>query len=353
MISSDQPSVEDSSSIIPLVNEEPQLNPPAISQDAAGQQVIQSTDERWDTMGEDLVQRELISTQVTPEMVAFMGELDSKCHQEVKKFINIRVEFGLEYPKFYPESLDEARGDPTCPPVPDDEYLNIWTLRVLSMQEQASHLPAAFSFYRMYNVTAENNLVAFRCVQIISQDHVVHGKKGLSGKLPTSVFSSPYQPDSQTACDNAALARVHPAAMGLISFYYRLEQAIVNYRRLMLRYEARNPRRDDKLVKEREVIVLLLQSMIAVITAVAKLVAMIRSGVLARKSAATHKFRDADLWRSEAFTKAIWNELAILFWLSPFGIAIQNDSSVTHPVLTWLESTTDNIARDRAQAVLR
>jgi len=53
MISSDQPSVEDASSIIPLVNEEPQLNPPAISQDAAGQQVIQSTDERWDTMGED------------------------------------------------------------------------------------------------------------------------------------------------------------------------------------------------------------------------------------------------------------------------------------------------------------
>ena len=115
MISSDQPSVDNASSIIPLVNEEPQLNPPAISQDAAGQQVIQSTDERWDTMGEDLVQRELISTQVTPEMVAFMGELDSKCHQEVKKFINIRVEFGLEYPKFYPESLDEARGDPTVP----------------------------------------------------------------------------------------------------------------------------------------------------------------------------------------------------------------------------------------------
>ena len=101
------------------------------------------------------------------------------------------------------------------------------------MQEHASYLPAAFSFYRMYNVTAENNLVAFRCVQIISQDHVVHGKKGLSGSLPTSVFSSAYQSDSQTACDNAALARVHPAAMGLISFYYRLEQAIVNFRRLM------------------------------------------------------------------------------------------------------------------------
>ena len=70
-------------------------------------------------MSEDLVQRELISTQVTPEMVAFMGELDSKCHHEVKKIVNIRVEFGLDYPKFYPESLDEARGDPTCPPVPD------------------------------------------------------------------------------------------------------------------------------------------------------------------------------------------------------------------------------------------
>ena len=57
--------------------------------------------------------------------------------------------------------------------------------------------------------------------------------------------------------------------MGLISFYYRLEQAtgasIVNFRRLMLRYEARNPRIDNKLLKEREVIVMLLQSMIAVI----------------------------------------------------------------------------------------
>ena len=89
--------------------------------------MVLSTDDRWDTMGEDLVQREVISTQVTPEMVAFMGELVSKCHQ----------------------------------------------------------------------------------------------------------------PDSQTACDNAALARVHPAAMGLISFYYRLEQAIVNFRRLMLRYETK------------------------------------------------------------------------------------------------------------------
>jgi len=133
--------------------------------------------------------------------------------------------------------------------------------------------------------------------------------------------------------------------MGLIIFYYRLEQAIVNFRRLMLRYETKNPRMDSKLIKEREVIVLLLQSMIAVITAVAKLVDMIRSGVLGRKNASTHKFRDADLWRSEAFTKAIWNELAILFWLSPFGVAIQNDSALTHPVLTWLESMTDKIAR--------
>jgi hypothetical protein len=50
-ISADSEIVEDSSSIIPLVHEEAQLNPPAISHDAAGQQVIQSTDERWDTMG--------------------------------------------------------------------------------------------------------------------------------------------------------------------------------------------------------------------------------------------------------------------------------------------------------------
>ena len=101
------------------------------------------------------------------------------------------------------------------------------------MQEHASYFSVAFSFYRMYDVTAENNLIAFRCVQIISQDHIVHRKKGLSGSLPASVFSSAYQPDSQTACDNAALARVHPAALGL-SFYYRLEQAIVNFRRVML-----------------------------------------------------------------------------------------------------------------------
>ena len=68
MISSDQPSVEDPSSTIPLGTEDLQLNLPGISADAGGLQVIQSTDERWDTMGEDLIQRELISTQVTPEM---------------------------------------------------------------------------------------------------------------------------------------------------------------------------------------------------------------------------------------------------------------------------------------------
>jgi hypothetical protein len=96
-------------------------------------------------LSEDLVQRELISTQVTPEIVAFMGELDSKCHHEVKKIVNIRVEFGLDYPKFYPESLDEARGDPICPPVLEDSYLNTWTLRG-AIYARACKLFACFIF---------------------------------------------------------------------------------------------------------------------------------------------------------------------------------------------------------------
>ena len=123
----------------------------------------------------------------------------------------------------------------------------------------------------------------------------MHGKKRLSGNLPTSVFSSAYQPDRyQTARDNAC-SNSSCGDKNLISFYYRLEQAIVNFRRVMLRYGAKNQRMDSKLSKERKVIVLLLQSMIAVITAVAKLVGMIRSGVIARKNASIHKFRDAGL----------------------------------------------------------
>jgi hypothetical protein len=50
MNSSDPPTVEESSSAIPLVDEDFQLNPSGITIDASGQQGIESTDERWDTM---------------------------------------------------------------------------------------------------------------------------------------------------------------------------------------------------------------------------------------------------------------------------------------------------------------
>ena len=140
-----------------------------------------------------------------------MGELDSKCHQEVKKFINIRVEFGVgiwNIQSFILSRLTKREGIQHV-----RQFLKIRTLIlghyvVLSMQEHASYLPASFSFYRMYNVTSENNLVAFRCVQIISQDHVVHdGKKGLSGSVTVCTHKAQICEFSGTSAEHSRMLR--------------------------------------------------------------------------------------------------------------------------------------------------
>ena len=83
----------------------------------------------------------------------------------------------MEYPVFFPTTLDEARKNLDCPPVPDDSLLGAWTERVISIQQHEEHIPSAFSFYGDYGVTAEDNMVAFQCVQIITQDHVNRGDR--------------------------------------------------------------------------------------------------------------------------------------------------------------------------------
>ena len=115
-------------------------------------------------------------------------------------------------------------------------------------------------------------MVAFQCVQIITQDHVNRGDRSLSAQLPVSLYGTSYQPGGDIARDMAAIARVHPAAMGLASYYYRLDKAVVAFRKLMTRYEY-VPNIDDDILLSRQnrIAMLLLRSLLAVITEVSKL----------------------------------------------------------------------------------
>jgi hypothetical protein len=122
----------------------------------------------------------------------------------------------MEYPTFFPSTLDEARDNLDFPPVPAEALLGTWTERVMSIQQHEEHSPSAFNFYHEYGITAEVNLVAFQCVQIITQDHVNRGERSISGNLPVSLYGTSYVPGGDIARDMAAIARVHPAAMGLV-----------------------------------------------------------------------------------------------------------------------------------------
>ena len=106
----------------------------------------------------------------------------------------------------------------------------------MSIQQHEEHIPSAFNFYSDYGVTSEDNMVAFQCIQIITQDHVNRGDRSLSGRLPLSLYSTSYNPGGDIARDMAAIARVHPAAIGLLSNYYRMDKAIVAFRKLMTRF---------------------------------------------------------------------------------------------------------------------
>ena len=79
--------------------------------------------------------------------------------------------------------------------------------------------------------------------------------------------------------DIAAIARVHPAAMGLVAYYYRLELAISAFRRVMTRYEGMKVESNPVTFRQFRVVTLLLKSFISVIAEVSKIAVQIRSGI--------------------------------------------------------------------------
>jgi len=121
---------------------------------------------------EFLIPRSLVSVSVVPTVVAYTGELVRGLNAQVTTYVKSRISKGMEYPTFFPTTLDEARDNLDFPPVPGDSLLGTWTERVMSIQQHEEHSPSAFNFYHEYGITAEDNLVAFQCVQIITQDHV-------------------------------------------------------------------------------------------------------------------------------------------------------------------------------------
>jgi len=45
----------------------------------------------------------------------------------------------MEFPTFFPTTLDEARENWDCPPMPADSLLGTWTERVLSIQQHTEY----------------------------------------------------------------------------------------------------------------------------------------------------------------------------------------------------------------------
>ena len=211
------------------------IRPPNVLTGADVRTMVPGDPEEFD--GEDLTPKELVSTTVIPGVVAYTGELGRSLNLAVLRFTRHRLEMKVEFPTFFPHTLGEARSNAECPPLPTDSELGNWMQRIMSIQSHVEFQPRAFRFYNDYGVTAENNLIAFQCVQLITQDHILHGDKGLSGKLPKSLYSTSYHLGGDIAKDIAAIARVHPAAMGLVAYYYRLELSILAFRRVMARYE--------------------------------------------------------------------------------------------------------------------
>jgi hypothetical protein len=250
--------------------------------------------------------RTLISTSVIPSVVASTGELARGLNTQVQIYVKGKLGKGIEFPTFSPSTLDEARDNLECPPIPEDSLLGTWAERVLSIQHYEANIPSAFKFYHEYSVTAEDNFVAFQCIQIITQDHVNRGDRSLSGRLPVSLYSTSYNLGGDIARDMAAIARVHPAAMGLVSYYYRLDKAIVAFRKLMTRYEhAPNLEADKVLSRQNRIAMLLLRALIAVISKVSKLALQIRSGIVSKRKEKIHSFRTADLWHAPSFKTVI------------------------------------------------
>ncbi len=159
------------------------------------------------------------------------------------------------------------------------------------------------------------------------------GERSISGNLPVSLYGTSYVPGGEIARDMAAIARVHPAAMGLVSYYYRLDKAITAFRKLMTRYEF-VPKIEEKATLERQfrIAMLLLRSLLAVITEVSRLALQIRSGIVSKRKHKLYSFRTADIWHA------------------PFGAAALATGVAEHPFLHWIEDVTLNIPRDRAES---
>ena len=161
---------------------DPALVAPLTDLDQPGDSMVPLDPEEWSS--EFLIPRCLVSVSVVPGVVAYTGELGRGLNVQVSIYVKSRINKGMEYLTFSPTTLDEARDNLDCPPVPAESLLGTWTERAMSIQQHEEHSPSAFNFYSQYGITAEDNLVAFQCVQIITQDHVNRGERSISGNLP-------------------------------------------------------------------------------------------------------------------------------------------------------------------------
>ncbi len=105
-----------------------------------------------ESSSEFLIPRSLVSISVVPTVVAYTGELVRGLNAQVSIYVKSRINKGMEYPTFFPTTLDEARENWDCPPA--DSLLGTWTERVISIQQHEEHSPSALTFYNEYGITA-------------------------------------------------------------------------------------------------------------------------------------------------------------------------------------------------------
>ncbi len=129
----------------------PALVVPLTDIDQPGDSVVPLDPEECSS--ELLSPRSVVSISVAPSVVAYLGEIVRGLNAQVSNYVKSRITKGMEYPTFFPTTLDEARENWDCPPVTDDSLLGTWTERVISIQQHEEHVPSAFSFYGDYGIT--------------------------------------------------------------------------------------------------------------------------------------------------------------------------------------------------------
>ena len=99
-----------------------------------------------ESSSEYLVPRTLISNSVILSVVAYTSELARELNTQVQIYVKGKLGKGIEFPTFSPSTLDEARDNLECPPIPEDSLLGTWAERVLSIQQHEENIPSAFKF---------------------------------------------------------------------------------------------------------------------------------------------------------------------------------------------------------------